>query len=120
LEICILLGYQDSSGEGRGDGTGDKEARKYINRMELKIFIAGRRKYEPPIPTRIGKRTKRRKGPEIVNKLRQVLPYTPCRLKQLRFERIKAYLILEEEFIKNQERLKQQEDQHKVKKMCFF
>jgi hypothetical protein len=89
LEICILLGYQDSSGEGRGDGTGDKEARKYINRMELKIFIAGRRKYEPPIPTRIGKRTKRRKGPEIVNKLRQVLPYTPCRLKQLRFERIK-------------------------------
>jgi 26S proteasome regulatory subunit T2 len=35
-------------------------------------------------------------------------------LKQLRFERIKDYLLLEEEFIKNQERLKPQEDRHEV------
>jgi 26S proteasome regulatory subunit T2 len=38
--------------------------------------------------------------------LPQVLPYTCCRLKQLRFECIKEYLLLEEEFIKTQERLK--------------
>ncbi len=36
-------------------------------------------------------------------------------MKQLRFERIKDYLLLEEEFIKNQERLKPQEDRHEVK-----
>jgi hypothetical protein len=48
-------------------------------------------------------------------------------LKQLRSERIKDYLLLEEEFIKNQERLKPQEDRHEVKflqikqnKNCFF
>ncbi|CAF1406720.1 unnamed protein product [Rotaria magnacalcarata] len=89
-------GNQGSSGQKRGDGTGDKE----------------KKKYEPPIPTRIGKRKKRTRGPEAANKLPQVLPYTRCRLKQLRFERIKDYLLLEEEFIKNQERLKPQEDRH--------
>lgn len=46
-----------------------------------------------------------------------MLPYTRCRLKQLRFERIKDYLLLEEEFIKNQERLKPQEDRHEVKEI---
>jgi 26S proteasome regulatory subunit T2 len=35
-------------------------------------------------------------------------------LKQLRFERITDYLLLEEEFIKNQERLKSQEDRHEM------
>ncbi|CAF4024698.1 unnamed protein product, partial [Rotaria sp. Silwood1] len=37
------------------------------------------------------------------NKVPQVLPYTRCRLKQLRFERVKDYLLLEEEFIRNLE-----------------
>ena len=73
-----------------------------------------KKKYEPPIPTRIGKRKKRTRGPEAANKLPQVLPYTRCRLKQLRSERIKDYLLLEEEFIKNQERLKPQEDRQEV------
>ena len=44
------------------------------------------------------------------------MPYTRCRLKQLRFERIKDYLLMEEEFIKNQERLKPQEDRHEVRR----
>jgi 26S proteasome regulatory subunit T2 len=64
------------------------------------------------VPTRIGKKKKRSKGPEAVNKLPQVLPHTRCRLKLLRFDRIKDYLLMEEEFIKNQERLKPQEEKH--------
>jgi hypothetical protein len=43
-----------------------------------------------------------------------VTPYTRCRLKLLKLERIKDYLLLEEEFIKNQERLKPQEEKHEV------
>lgn len=43
-----------------------------------------------------------------------VTPYTKCRLKMLKLERIKDYLLLEEEFIKNQERLKPQEEKQEV------
>lgn len=71
-----------------------------------------KKKYEPPVPTRIGKKKKRTKGPEAANKLPQVLPHTRCRLKVLRTERIKDYLLMEEEFISNQERLKPQEEKH--------
>ena len=39
-----------------------------------------------------------------------VNPVSKCRLKLLRMERVKDYLIMEEEFIKNQERLKPQEE----------
>ena len=65
-------------------------------------------------PARIG-RKKKKKGIEASTKLPQsnsskvniiVNPVTKCRLKLLRTERVKDYLIMEEEFIKNQERLK--------------
>lgn len=69
-----------------------------------------KKKYEPPVPTRIGKKKKRTKGPDAANKLPQVLPHTRCRLKQLRQERIKDYLLMEEEYISNQERLRPQEE----------
>lgn len=39
-------------------------------------------------------------------------PHTKCRLKLLKQERIKDYLLMEEEFIKNQERLKPQEEKN--------
>ena len=39
-----------------------------------------------------------------------VFPTTRCRLKMLKMERIKDYLLLEEEFVQNQERLKPQEE----------
>lgn len=43
-----------------------------------------------------------------------VTPYTRCRLRLLRLERIKDYLLMEEEFIKNQERMKPQEERNEV------
>ena len=66
------------------------------------------------MPTRIGKKKKKTKGPDTANKLPQVLPHTRCRLKVLRMERIKDFLLMEEEFIKNQERHRPQEDRHEV------
>lgn len=43
-----------------------------------------------------------------------VTPHTRCRLKLLKLERVKDYLLMEEEFIRNQERLKPQEEKHEV------
>ncbi|KAF8606516.1 26S proteasome subunit P45 [Ceratobasidium sp. AG-I] len=55
-------------------------------------------------PTRVGKKKKR--GPDASSKLPVVVPTMRCRLKLLKMERIKDYLLLEEEFVQNQERLK--------------
>eukprot|EP00800_Vazella_pourtalesii_P022871 TRINITY_DN906_c0_g3_i1.p1 TRINITY_DN906_c0_g3~~TRINITY_DN906_c0_g3_i1.p1 ORF type:complete len:449 (-),score=144.40 TRINITY_DN906_c0_g3_i1:164-1510(-) len=63
----------------------------------------------PPVPTQIGKK-RRLKGPDASSKLPQVTPHTRCRLKLLKLERIKDFLLLEEEFIQNQERLRPQEE----------
>lgn len=67
-----------------------------------------KKKWEPPLPTRVGK--KKRKGPSAAVKLPKVLPSTRCKLKYLKYERIKDYLLLEEEFVVNQELLKPQEE----------
>lgn len=64
-----------------------------------------KKKWEPPLPTSVGKR-KKKKGPDAASKLPAVFPTTRCRLKLLKMERIKDYLLMEEEFIQNQERLK--------------
>jgi 26S proteasome regulatory subunit T2 len=69
-----------------------------------------KKRWEPPVPTRIGR--KKKKGPSAAQKLPQVFPNTRCRLKLLRYERIKDYLTLEEEYIQNQERLNPQEDRN--------
>jgi len=68
-------------------------------------------KYEPPVATHVGKK-KKKKGPDASHKLPAVHPVTRCRLKLLRMERIKDFLLLEEEFITNQERLKPQEERN--------
>ncbi|KAI9321624.1 26S proteasome subunit P45 [Dichotomocladium elegans] len=67
-----------------------------------------KKKWEPPAPTHIGRRKKR--GPDMSSRLPPVFPNTRCRLKTLKMERIKDYLLLEEEFVQNQERLKPAEE----------
>ncbi|OZJ05436.1 26S protease regulatory subunit 4 [Bifiguratus adelaidae] len=69
-----------------------------------------KKKWEPPVPTRIGKR--KRKGPDATSKLPAVYPTTRCKLKLLKNERIKDYLLMEEEFVINQERLKPLEEKN--------
>jgi len=92
------MGNQQS-GSG-GGGSGDKKDK------------SEKKKYEPPVPTRVGKKKKRVKGPDAANKLPGITPHTKCRLKLLKQERIKDYLLMEEEFIRNQERLKPQEEKN--------
>ncbi|KJE91946.1 proteasome 26S subunit [Capsaspora owczarzaki ATCC 30864] len=75
-----------------------------------------KKKYEPPAPTTIGKRKKKR-GPESTNRLPAVVPHTKCRLRLLKLERIKDYLLMDEEFILNQERLKPQEEKNQEERV---
>jgi len=91
---------QGQSGPGMPGKPGDKKDGKDKEK----------KKYEPPPPpTRIGKKKKKR-GPEASSKLPEVKPHTRCKLRLLKLERIKDYLMMEEEFIQNQERLKPTEE----------
>uniref|UniRef100_A0A915PQM8 AAA+ ATPase domain-containing protein n=2 Tax=Filarioidea TaxID=6295 RepID=A0A915PQM8_9BILA len=77
----IEMGQQQSGFGGKREDRGGGDADK-----------EKKRKYEAPIPTRIGKRKKKGKGPDAATKL-------PT-----------DYLLMEQEFIRNQERLKPQEE----------
>merc|ERR1711983_19040 len=93
------MGGNQQSGAGGGAGKDKGENKE-------------KKKYEPPVPTRVGKKRKRVKGPDAANKLPGVTPHTKCRLRLLKQERIEDYLLMEEEFIRNQERLKPQEEKN--------
>ncbi len=59
-------------------------------------------KYEPPVQhSKFGR--KKRKGPDTSAKLPTVYPTTRCKLKLLKMERIKDHLLIEQEFVSNQE-----------------
>ena len=74
---------QNQSGPGRG-GPGD--GKKGDKGKEKK-------KYERPLPTRVGKKRKKVKGPDSANKLPAVMPHTRCRLRLLKQDRIKVLFI---------------------------
>ncbi|KAI9292927.1 26S proteasome regulatory subunit T2 [Neoconidiobolus thromboides FSU 785] len=58
---------------------------------------------------RIGKK---KKGTSTANKLPLVLPNTRCRLKLMKKERIKDYLLMEQEFVTKQEQHRPQDERH--------
>ncbi|KAJ1718334.1 ATPase of 26S proteasome regulatory subunit 4, partial [Coemansia biformis] len=68
-----------------------------------------KKKWEPPVPTTIG-RKKNKKGPDGAIKLPKVHPTIRCNLKLLKLNRIHDYLLMEEEFVQNQQQLKPQEE----------
>lgn len=79
-------------------GKGDKDDQKK------------KKRFEPKAPLHHGRR-KRRKGPSTAVRIPQVFPTSKCRLRLLKLERIKDFLIMEEEFIRNQEVLRPREEQ---------
>ncbi|VVA15900.1 PREDICTED: 26S [Prunus dulcis] len=69
------------------------------------------KKFEPAAPpARVGRKQRKQKGPEAAARLPTVTPLTKCKLRLLKLDRIKDYLLMEEEFVTNQERLKPQEE----------
>lgn len=58
-----------------------------------------KKRFEPR-PTRQGRR-RRRKGPTGLNKTPTIVPNSKCKLRSLKLDRVKDFLLLEAEFIKN-------------------
>ncbi|KAK3328070.1 P-loop containing nucleoside triphosphate hydrolase protein [Cercophora scortea] len=83
-------------GGGGQDGKDDKDKKKE------------KPKYEPPPrpTTRIGRKKKRAGGTSAAAKLPAVYPTSRCKLRLLRMQRIHDHLLLEEEYVENQERLR--------------
>jgi len=67
-----------------------------------------KKKWQPPKPVRMGKRSKK-KGPQALDKLPTVTPTVKSKLRQLRLERLKDLLLIEEEYLANQETVKPRE-----------
>src|SRR3989338_1884616 len=53
---------------------------------------------------------KKRRGADNAKKIPTVTPHTKCRLRLLKLERVKDYLLLEEEFLQNQTLLRPQDE----------
>ncbi|KAJ6804021.1 26S proteasome regulatory subunit 4-like protein A-like [Iris pallida] len=98
------LNNKNLPGDRKGDGDSSKKDKKF----------------EPSAPpSRVGRKQRKQKGPEAAARLPSVTPLTKCKLRLLKLERIKDYLLMEEEFVANQERLrpheeKTEEDRSKV------
>ena len=65
----------------------------------------------PKPPTHIGR--KKRKGPSSSTKIPSIVPLSRCKLRKLRFDRINDWLLLEKEFVTNQEAIKPKEERNK-------
>merc|ERR1711934_239317 len=78
------------------------------NKDEKKEEKKKKRHEHAPL-TRVGKK-KKKKGPTAAAKTPQIFPTQKCRLRLLKLERVKDYLLMEEEFVKNQEAMKPTED----------
>jgi len=100
---------QSAPGGAPGEG-GDKKARPRLSLARAHRLARSqeekKKKWEPPPPpTRVGKK-QRRKAADAASRLPSVAPSSKCKLRLLKLERVRDYLLLEEEYVTNQERLK--------------
>jgi 26S proteasome regulatory subunit T2 len=68
-----------------------------------------KKRFEPRPTARQGRR-RRRKGPTGLNKTPTIVPNSKCKLRMLKLDRVKDFLLLEEEFIRNHEVFKPAEE----------
>jgi len=71
-----------------------------------------KKKFEPRPPLKGGRRRKK-KGASTAVRTPKVFPTSKCKLRLLKLERIKDYMLMEEEFIRNQQVFKPQEEKDK-------
>jgi len=89
---------QSQSGMGQQPGDNKKQEKK---------------KFEPPTPpTRVGKKVKKKQGPDSANRLPTITPASKCKLRQLKLERVKDWLLMEEEFVATMEQRKPAEERN--------
>ncbi|PBP28719.1 hypothetical protein BUE80_DR000422 [Diplocarpon rosae] len=94
------MGNQQSGLGGSGGQGGDNKDEKDKKKEKPK--------YEPPPrpTTRIGRKKRKAAGPNASAKLPAIYPTSRCKLRYLRMQRIHDHLLLEEEYVENQERLR--------------
>ncbi|ODH52175.1 hypothetical protein GX48_01732 [Paracoccidioides brasiliensis] len=94
--LATMGNQQSNLGGGSADSKDDKDKKKE------------KQKYEPPPQptTRIGRKKRKQAGPNASAKLPAVYPTSRCKLKYLRMQRIHDHLLLEEEYVENQERIR--------------
>lgn len=73
-----------------------------------------------PAPVARPIKKKKKKGPSASVKIPQVFPTSKCKLRLLKLERIKDFLLMEEEFIRNQEIHKPREERNEVFLIFYF
>mmetsp|Transcript_21856 Transcript_21856/g.49498 ORF Transcript_21856/g.49498 Transcript_21856/m.49498 type:complete len:449 (+) Transcript_21856:207-1553(+) len=83
------------SGDPKKDGEGDDKKKK--------------KRFEPR-PRTTGQRRKRRTGPTGIQRIPTVVPSSKCKLRMMKLERIKDFLLMEQEFIRNHEVFKPREE----------
>lgn len=90
------MGNEFSSGNAPGGGGKNNQQDKDEKK----------RKWEPPVPPpRVGRKQKKREASNAIGgKLPVVTPSAKCKLRLLKLERVKDYLLMEEEFVANQVR----------------
>jgi len=71
-----------------------------------------KKRLETAPPSHVGKKKRKPRGTAGIVRLPNVTPTAKCRLRLMKLERIKDYLLLEEEYITNQERLKPAEEKN--------
>lgn len=91
-------GPPGADGSGK-DGAGGDDKKKKKKRFEPR----------PAAAARHGRR-RRRRGPSGFNKTPTVVPTSKCKLRLLKLDRVKDFLLLEEEFIRNHEVFKPHEE----------
>eukprot|EP00921_Rhytidocystis_pertsovi_P002726 GHVQ01004644.1.p1 GENE.GHVQ01004644.1~~GHVQ01004644.1.p1 ORF type:complete len:452 (+),score=80.31 GHVQ01004644.1:40-1395(+) len=96
------MNFRDGGGGPDGQKGDDKENQKKQEKRRL----------EAAPPSHVGKKKKKAKGPQGASRLPVVTPSAKCRLRQLKTERIKDYLLIEEEYITNEEQLKPAEEKN--------
>ncbi|ONM26347.1 26S proteasome regulatory subunit 4 homolog A [Zea mays] len=97
------MGQGTPGGMGKQGGAGDRKPGDGGDKKD--------KKFEPPAaPSRVGRKQRKQKGAEAAARLPNVAPLSKCRLRLLKLERVKDYLLMEEEFVAAQERLRPQED----------
>ncbi|EGE04024.1 hypothetical protein TEQG_03057 [Trichophyton equinum CBS 127.97] len=99
------MGNQPSSMGGQGGEGKDDKDKKALQKEKPK--------YEPPPQptTRIGRKKRKQQGPNASAKLPSIYPTSRCKLKYLRMQRVHDHLLLEEEYVENQERIRKSKAQ---------
>jgi 26S proteasome regulatory subunit T2 len=100
------MGNVPGGGSGMGDGSGNSGDKKDDASGDKKKST--KKRFEPR-PARQGRR-RRRKGPSGLNKLPTVVPSSKCKLRLLKLDRVKDFLLMEQEFIRNHEVFKPHEE----------